>query len=381
MFGNEYYHETIRRYVIVFGTMFNDMVVWRRNAAGDIIKRIKVPIAYGPRAKFLSRIQQDPNLTKPDAISLPRMSFQITGYNYDASRKLPTIGQIKTPADSDKKNSSVYNPVPWNIDFDLSIYVLNAEDGTMLIEQILPYFTPEWTNTIKLVDDLDLRMDVPIVLNTITTEDTYEDAYENRRTIIHTLNFTMKGYVFGPVKDKNIINTALTRTFVAPGFEADIVAANSGPNAVINLGITNAGSGYVNNQIVTFSNGTSNSTALITTNATGSITSLTLLTGGNFANTSIIRTQVANSTAASNATNGNTSSGTGAVFAVTLGSELFYTAVTVRPGLDANGDPTTNAEISINANNIAANDNWDFIVTTNTNPNFPVDDPTNDPDI
>lgn len=381
MFGNEYYHETIRRYVIVFGTMFNDMVVWRRNAAGEIIKRIKVPIAYGPRAKFLSRIQQDPNLTKPDAISLPRMSFQITGYNYDASRKLPTIGQIKTPADSDKKNSSVYNPVPWNIDFDLSIYVLNAEDGTMLIEQILPYFTPEWTNTIKLVDDLDLRMDVPIVLNTITTEDTYEDAYENRRTIIHTLNFTMKGYVFGPVKDKNIINTALTRTFVAPGFEADIVAANSGPNAVINLGITNAGSGYVNNQIVTFSNGTSNSTALITTNATGSITSLTLLTGGNFANTSIIRTQVANSTAASNATNGNTSSGTGAVFAVTLGSELFYTAVTVRPGLDANGNPTTNSEISINANNIAANDNWDFIVTTNTNPNFPVDDPTNDPDI
>ena len=128
----------------------------------------------------------------------------------------------------------------------------------------------------------------------------------------------MKGYVFGPVKDKNIINTALTRTFVAPGFEADVVAANSGPNAVINLGITNAGSGYVNNQIVTFSNGTSNSTALITTNATGSITSLTLLTGGNFANTSIIRTQVANSTAASNATNGNTSSGTGAVLMISL---------------------------------------------------------------
>ena len=381
MFGNEFYHETIRRYVIVFGTMFNDMVVWRRNNAGAIIKRIKVPIAYGPRAKFLSRIQQDPNLTKPDAISLPRMSFQIAGYNYDAARKLATIGQIKTPANQDMKNSSVYNPVPWNIDFDLSIYVLNAEDGTMLIEQILPYFTPEWTNTIKLVDDLDLRMDVPIVLNTITTEDTYEDSYENRRTIIHTLNFTMKGYVFGPVKDKNIINTALTRTFVAPGFEADVETANSGPNAVISVGITNAGSGYVNNQIITFSNGTSNSTAKITTNATGSITSLVILTGGNFANSSIIRTQVANTTTTSNATNGNTSAGTGAVFDITLGSELFYTTVTVAPGLDANGDPTTNAEISIAANSIAANDNWDFIITTNTNPNFPVDDPTNDPDI
>ena len=380
MFGNEFYHETIRRYVIVFGTMFNDMVVWRRNNAGAIIKRIKVPIAYGPRAKFLSRIQQDPNLTKPDAISLPRMSFQIAGYNYDGTRKLTTVGQIKTPADQDMKNSSVYNPVPYNIDFELSIYVLNAEDGTMLIEQILPYFTPEWTNTIKLVDDLDLRMDVPLVLNTINTEDTYEDSYENRRTIIHTLNFTMKGYVFGPVKDKNIINTALTRTFVAPGFEANVETANSGPNAVISVGVTNAGSGYVNNQIITFSNGTSNSTAKITTNATGSITSLVILTGGNFANSSIIRTQVANTTTTSNATNGNTSAGTGAVFDVTLGSELFYTTVTVTPGLDANGDPTTNAEISITANSIAANDNWDYIVTTNTNPNFPVDDPTNDPD-
>jgi T4-like virus Myoviridae tail sheath stabiliser len=298
MFGNEFYHETIRRYVIVFGTMFNDMVVWRRDNAGNIVKRIKVPIAYGPRAKFLSRIQQDPNLTKPDAISLPRMSFQITGYNYDASRKLSTANQIKTPADSDRKNSSVYNPVPWNIDFDLSIYVLNAEDGTMLIEQILPYFTPEWTNTIKLVDDLDLRMDVPVVLNTITTEDTYEDAYENRRTIIHTLNFTMKGYVFGPVKDKNIINTATTRAFVIDGFASDLAAEAN----------------------------------VIGSNAT-------------------------------------------------LANTLYFTTTSVRPGLDANGNPTTNAQVSIAANNIAANDNWDFIITTNTNPDFPVDDPTNDPDI
>ena len=380
MFGNEFYHETIRRYVIVFGTMFNDMVVWRRNNAGAIIKRIKVPIAYGPRAKFLSRIQQDPNLTKPDAISLPRMSFQIAGYNYDVTRKLTTVGQIKGPGTSDTVNGSVYNPVPWNIDFDLSIYVLNAEDGTQLIEQILPYFTPEWTNTMKLVDDLDIRMDVPVVLNTINTEDTYEDSYENRRTIIHTLNFTMKGYLFGPVKNKDIINVANTRTFVLDGFESDIETANSGPNAVTTLTISNAGSGYVNNQLVTFSNGTSNSTALITTNATGSITSLTILTGGQFANTSTIRTQIANSTAPSNATNGNTSAGTGAAFVVALGSGLFFTTTSVRPGLLANGSPTSNAALSVPVANIASNDNWDFIVTVNTNPDFPVDDPTNDPD-
>lgn len=297
MFGNEFYHETIRRYVIVFGTMFNDMVVWRRNTAGDIVKRIKVPIAYGPRAKFLSRLKQDPNLTKPDAISLPRMSFQIVGYNYDPTRKLPTAGQIRAPATSDTVNASIYNPVPWNIDFELSIYVLNAEDGTQLIEQILPYFTPEWTNTMKLVDNLDLRMDVPVIINSITTEDTYEDSYENRRTIIHTLNFTMKGYLFGPVKNKAIINDADTRTFVINGFATDL----------------------------------QEEAAIISANSTMSNTQWVEITN-------------------------------------------------VRPGLDANGNPTTDPAITIPAANIAANDNWAFIVTTNTNPDWPTDDPNNDPD-
>lgn len=297
MFGSEYYHETIRRYVIVFGTMFNDMVVWRKNQAGTVVKRIKVPIAYGPRAKFLSRIQQDPKLNKPDAISLPRMSFQISGYNYDPTRKLPTANLIKAPTANTLVNASIYNPVPWNIDFELSIYVLNAEDGTMLLEQILPYFTPEWTNTMKLVDDLDLRMDVPVVLNTINTEDTYEDAYENRRTIIHTLSFTMKGYMFGPVKNKEIINNANTRVFVLDGFSSNLEAEAT----------------------------------TITSNST-------------------------------------------------LGNTLYFTTTTIRPGMLANGSPTTNAELSVPAANIAANDNWDFIITTNTNPDFPVDDPANDPD-
>ena len=367
MFNNEFYHETIRRYVIVFGTMFNDMVVHRRNAAGTIVKRLKVPIAYGPRAKFLSRIKQDPTLTKPDAISLPRMSFQIVGYNYDPARKLQTIGQMRSAVANTSLNGAVYNPVPYNIDFELSIYVLNAEDGTMLIEQILPFFTPEWTNTMKLVDDIDLRMDVPVVLNTINTEDTYEDAYENRRTIIHTLNFTMKGYIFGPVKNKDVILIANTRTFVIDGFSASI-EANSGPNAIVQLSAANAGTGYVNNQIVTFSNGTVNATASIATNTTGSITSLSIQSGGNFANTSTIRTQIANTTTTSNATNGNTSSGTGASFTIVLGSETYYQSTVVVPGLDANGNPTTNTSVTLPPTSIGSNTNYDLIVTTTTNP-------------
>ena len=368
MFNNEFYHETIRRYVIVFGTMFNDMVVHRRNAAGTIVKRLKVPIAYGPRAKFLSRIKQDPTLTKPDAISLPRMSFQIVGYNYDPARKLQTVGQMRGAVANTSVNGVVYNPVPYNIDFELSIYVLNAEDGTMLIEQILPFFTPEWTNTMKLVDDIDLRMDVPVVLNTINTEDTYEDAYENRRTIIHTLNFTMKGYIFGPVKNKDVILIANTRTFVIDGFSASLEGANSGPNAIVQLSAANAGTGYVNNQIVTFSNGTVNATASIATNTTGSITSLSIQSGGNFANTSTIRTQIANTTTTSNATNGNTSSGTGASFTIVLGSETYYQSTVIVPGLDANGNPTTNTSVTLPPTSIGSNTNYDLIVTTTTNP-------------
>ena len=368
MFNNEFYHETIRRYVIVFGTMFNDMVVHRRNAAGTIVKRLKVPIAYGPRAKFLSRIKQDPTLTKPDAISLPRMSFQIVGYNYDPARKLQTVGQMRGAVANTSVNGVVYNPVPYNIDFELSIYVLNAEDGTMLIEQILPFFTPEWTNTMKLIDDIDLRMDVPVVLNTINTEDTYEDAYENRRTIIHTLNFTMKGYIFGPVRNKDIILIANTRTFVIDGFSASLEGANSGPNAIVQLSAANAGTGYVNNQIVTFSNGTVNATASIATNTTGSITSLSIQSGGNFANTSTIRTQIANTTTTSNATNGNTSSGTGASFTIVLGSETYYQSTVIVPGLDANGNPTTNTSVTLPPTSIGSNTNYDLIVTTTTNP-------------
>lgn len=278
MFGNEFYHETIRRYVVVFGTMFNDLVVWRRDTSGNIIKRIKVPISYGPKAMFLTRLQQDPNLSQPSAITLPRMSFQIVGYNFDVNRKLNTVGQIKAPATSSTKNSAIYNPVPYNIDFELSIYCINAEDGTQILEQILPFFTPEWTNTMKLIDDLDLLMDVPVVLNTIVTTDSYEDSYVNRRSIIHTLSFTMKGYMFGPVKDKNIILNANTRFYV-DGFSANTEAA-----------------------------------------------------------------------AANN--------------------REYYEYTYVRPGLDANGNPTSNEAISIAANLISSNDNWDYIVRTVVNPDL-----------
>ena len=175
MFGHEFYHEHIRRYVVVFGTMFNNIVVSRRDSAGTVQKRIKVPIAYSPRDKLLSRIEDDPSFSKPTAINLPYMGFEITSMTYAGERKLKTIQRYTIASKTDtKKRSLVYAPVPYDINFSLSIMVKSAEDGTQILEQILPFFTPEWTNSVQLIDDMDITLDIPLVLISVSSDDTYD---------------------------------------------------------------------------------------------------------------------------------------------------------------------------------------------------------------
>ena len=203
--GDVFYHETLRRYVVVFGTMFNDITLWRKDGVGEVAK-FKVPIAYGPKEKFLQRLNQDPDLNRRAAIQLPRMSFEMTSFNYDGSRKLNTIGRsLGRDPNNANQYRSVFNPVPYNIGFELSVFVKNVEDGLMIVEQILPYFTPEWTNTVRLVDDPVVERDVPLVLNSVSQTDTYEGSFEERKVLIWTLNFTMQGYLFGPAVNKKLI--------------------------------------------------------------------------------------------------------------------------------------------------------------------------------
>jgi len=212
MFGHTYYHSIIRKYIIMFGTMFNDIDVQRFNTAGERIQTLRVPIAYGPKEKFLVRLSQDPNFDRDVAISLPRMSFEITTMNYNPTRKLPsTIKNVYTYSDKDKLKYQ-YTPVPFDINIALSVFVKNADDGVQILEGILPFFTPEWTNTVNLIPELKLKMDVPVVFNDITTEDTYEGDFSTRRALIHTLNFTVKGYLFGPVRSQGVIKRAITTT-------------------------------------------------------------------------------------------------------------------------------------------------------------------------
>ena len=210
MFGRTFYHGTMRKYVVVFGNMFNGIYVQRFNSSNERIQTLSVPIAYGPKEKFLVRLAQDPNLDQDVAVSLPRMGFEMTGINYAANRKLPsTLQHSKVDRSDITKLTTQYIPVPYDIQFTLSIFVKNADDGTQILEQILPYFQPEWTNNIKLIPEMDLTYDVPCILNDVSVEDTYEGDFAARRALIWNLNFTMKGFVFGPTSTSGVIRRSV----------------------------------------------------------------------------------------------------------------------------------------------------------------------------
>ena len=211
MFGHTYYHSIIRKYIIMFGTMFNDIDVQRFDSSGNRIQTLRVPIAYGPKEKFLVRLAQDPNFDRDIAISLPRMSFEIVGMNYNGVRKLPsTVKNYYTPTSDNTKLNTQYTPVPFDININLAVYVKNADDGVQILENIFPFFTPEWTNSVNLIPSMNMKMDIPVVFNSMSTEDTYESDFSTRRALIHTLDFTIKGYLFGPVRTSGIITRSIT---------------------------------------------------------------------------------------------------------------------------------------------------------------------------
>ena len=208
MFGQTWYHGSIRRYIILFGTMFNDIYIRRYASNGDLVKLIKVPITYGPKDKAIARIQEDPNLNRPFALGVPYMSFELNSVQYDGARKLNTINQIVS-TDANKNLARYnYNPVPYNLNFTLSCAVKNAEDGAKIMEQILPFFTPDWTATIRIIDDPEIVIDVPTLLNDVQVTDTWEGSFTERRALVWTLKFTMKGNLYGPTRKSKIIKKA-----------------------------------------------------------------------------------------------------------------------------------------------------------------------------
>jgi len=208
MFGSTWHHDTLRKYVILFGTLFNNIWITRDNSAGESVQTMKVPLSYGPKEKFLARLDANPSLSNKVGIVLPRISFEMTSFTYDSERKLNTLNKIyKQPTNNGTDDSVAYQymPVPYNITFEMSIMVKNAEDGTRIIEQILPYFTPDWTASVNLIPEVNGTFDIPIILNDVNVTDSYEGSFEERRAIIWNLSFTMKGYIFGPTKKSGLI--------------------------------------------------------------------------------------------------------------------------------------------------------------------------------
>jgi len=204
MFGH-FYNQGMRKMTVAFGQVFNNIQI-KRQGSDSTIQSIRVPLAYAPKEKFLVRLDQQPSLDdRQFAVTLPRMGFEISGIEYDGSRKLTKVQKFKTT----KTNSGVMNfnymPVPYNISYNLYCFTATAEGGLQIVEQILPYFQPDYTVTINVVPEMGIKRDVPIVLNNINYEDSYSGDFESRRAVIYTLNFTAKTYLYGPASTQKVI--------------------------------------------------------------------------------------------------------------------------------------------------------------------------------
>ena len=207
MLGQQFYHETMRKVVVAFGTIFNNINIVRTNSSGAVTQSMKVPLAYGPKQKFLTRLREDPNLNKKVALTLPRIGFEISGISYDASRKLNSIQKFKKTNNSTdgKTLSSQYMPVPYNMDFELVVMAKQSDDALQIVEQILPFFQPDYTITLNDNSAMGTTRDVPIILTGVTYADEYEGSFEDRRVLTYTLAFTAKFYLYGPVTDQKVI--------------------------------------------------------------------------------------------------------------------------------------------------------------------------------
>ena len=203
MLGTYYYHEIMRKTIVAFGTLFNQIHIRHDDGDGNLYSELKVPLAYGPSQKFLARIEQQADLNKPVQITLPRMSFEMNGIQYDSTRKTGITQTFKAVDKNTAAVKKVFMPVPYNINFELNILSKLNDDALQIVEQILPYFQPSFNVTIDLISSIGEKRDVPIVLDSISFQDDYEGDFSTRRALIYTLRFTAKTYMFGPVADSS----------------------------------------------------------------------------------------------------------------------------------------------------------------------------------
>ena len=211
MLGTHYYNEIIRKNIIGFGTLFNNISLKKIDPSDNsVLEEEKVPLAYGPKAKFLTRLEQNPDVGRKIAITLPRLYFEMTGIQYDGSRKTSPIQKFrKVQIEDGTEVAEQYVPVPYTIEFELGIIAKNQDDGLQILEQILPYFQPSFSITLNMIPDMDEKKDIPITLNSVQYDDAWDDNFLERRYITWTLSFTAKSYIYGPYDQASVINKAI----------------------------------------------------------------------------------------------------------------------------------------------------------------------------
>ena len=219
MFGTYFYHKRVRSAVSVFGSLFNNLFVLRKNSAGETISQVKVPLSYAPKRNFISRLEamnSGEQAERRVAIKLPRMSFEITSITYDNTRQLNKMNSLnKVLSGSTVSRQKIFSHTPYNINFDLNIYAKSQDDALQIVEQIFPFFTPQYTVTVKPFSNIaDLTEDVPITLTSTNFSDDFEGAIEQRRTIIYTLSFEMKVNFYGPLNTSKIIREVSNNLFI-----------------------------------------------------------------------------------------------------------------------------------------------------------------------
>lgn len=214
MLDQRFYWGTIRKSIVAFGNMFNSITIERRDADGNVMQVLKVPISYASKQKALARIQQRPNVDDMNVqVIVPRMSFEMTTLNYDFNRKISPLQQNRSINSTATTLDAQYAPTPYNINVQLYVYSKNQDDGLQIIEQILPYFNPDYNLTVKAIPQLGIKNDLPIILDGVSFEDSYEGGFEDQRTIVWTLSFTMKLNFYGPVNKQGIIRKVISTTF------------------------------------------------------------------------------------------------------------------------------------------------------------------------
>jgi hypothetical protein len=211
MLGSHFYNEITRKNIIAFGTLFNNITLKKIDPeTSNVLEEEKVPLAYGPKQKFLTRLEQNPDVDRKVSLTIPRLYFEMTGIDYDPTRKTSPIQKYRNIIDDNGNEVKVqYVPVPYNMSFELGAIAKSQDDALQIIEQILPYFQPAFSVTINMIPDMDEKKDVAFILNNISYEDEWDDSFMNRRFIVYTMNFTAKTYFYGPYTQSDVIRKAI----------------------------------------------------------------------------------------------------------------------------------------------------------------------------